>query len=143
MMYVVPYEAGHIARMRVQAAQAWLVSRQAPAVLRSLENEYASTLMVDGTPIACAGAVPLWEGRAYVWSWIGDSVCTANFRAVHRHAKEFLAGLPFRRLEATVDCAFEAGHRWVKALGFTMEAPRMVAFEVDGRDSALYARVGA
>ena len=64
-----------------------------------------------------------------------------NFLKLHYLAKEYLGGLPIRRLEASVNTGFTAAHRWVKALGFKMEAPRMEAFQIDGSDCALYARV--
>jgi RimJ/RimL family protein N-acetyltransferase len=127
--------------MKVQGAQAWLTQHTNEEQLRGLENKYAATLMRDGRPVACAGALEFWENRALVWSWLSDDVTARDFRVVHGYAKRFLEGLPFRRLEAAVDVGFEAGHRWVKALGFRCEAPRMEAFEIDGRDSALYARV--
>lgn len=141
MLYPVPFAAEHLAQMQLQPAQSWLSAHTDVASMRSLENEWSSTLMDDGRPLAAAGVAVYWQDRAYVWSLISKDVKVSNFLAVHAHAKAFIAGLPFRRLEAGVDCDFEAGHRWAEALGFELEAGRMRAFQVDGRDCALYARV--
>lgn len=109
--------------------------------LRGLENDWSSTLMEDAKPFACAGVLPYWENRALVWSFLSADVAPANFWAVHAAARQFLDGLPFRRLEAAVDVGFENGHRWMKALGFRVEAPLMRAFQVDGRDCVGYVRI--
>lgn len=141
MIYTVPFEVEHYARMGVQPAQQWMKTGFRPEDLKTLENDYAVTLMVDGEPAACAGAVEYWPGRALVWAVLGDAVDAQFFPVLHREAKLFLDGLPMARLEAAVDCDFDAGHRWAKALGFKVEAERMRKFHMDGRDCALYARV--
>lgn len=141
MLYGVPFEAAHLQHLVLQPAQQWCRSYLQGAELRTLENEWAATLMHDGRPIACVGPALYWENRALVWSFISTAVCQSNFLTIHRLAKAYLAGLPFRRLEAAVDVDFDAGHRWARALGFQLEAACMSAFQLDGRDCALYARV--
>ena len=141
MLYGVPFQAEHLEGLILQTAQQWSRAYLNLAQMRTLENEWASTLMADGVPIACVGAVVYWDNRALLWSFLGARVSEHRFLTIHGMAKAYLAGLPFRRLEAAVDVGFEAGHRWVRALGFTQEAPCMEAFQVDGRDCALYAKV--
>jgi hypothetical protein len=141
MMYVVPFEAAHFYRLDAQDAQRWMMKHPAVRDMHRAEGPYATTLMQDGNPIVCGGAMPIWPGRAHVWSILSSKVSVGNFAAVHRHVVEFLDGLPFRRLEAAVDVDFQAGHRWMRLLEFKCEAPLMEAFDLDGRDCALYARV--
>lgn len=141
MLYPVPFKAEDYFTMDLQNAQAWTAGFASLGDLRTLENEWATTLMDDGVPLVCAGAAEYWEGRAHVWAVVSDRVNVGNFRGVHAQAKAFLDGLPFRRLEAAVECDFDAGHRWVKALGFTLEALRLRKYQVNGDDCALYARV--
>ena len=141
MLYGVPFQAEHLVALPLQTAQQWGRAYLQLAQLRTLENEWASTLMDDGEPIACVGPAVYWDNRALVWSFLSDRVCRGNFLTIHRLAKAYLAGLPFRRLEAAVDVGFDAGHRWATILGFVCEASKMEAFQVDGRDCALYARV--
>lgn len=141
MIYVVPFEGEHLNAMVVQEAQRWLQENVSVAELKGLEGPYAATLMEDGKPLICAGVVPYWSTRALLWSFLSDWVTPANFRAVHREAKAFLAGLPFKRLEASVDVGFENGHRWMRALGFQVETPLQRAFQPDGKDSVGYVRI--
>ena len=139
-MYPVSFQWHHMRKMQLQPAQA--VDHVGDDVLRLMEGPYAVTLMSDGEPILATGAVPMWEDRGYLWACLSVGVNGYTFRRVHAWAKAFLAGLPFRRLEAAVDVDFEAGHRWVRALGFDCETPDTVmrAFR-NGVDCKLYALV--
>ena len=141
MWYVVPFEAKHLFQMDFQEAQKWIVPYLEYNKVKTLENEWASTIMLDGKPMLCGGPLPDGTHRAILWSVISKEVVTSTFRVVHRHVMKYLESLPFRRLEAAIDVDFKAGHRWMKALGFTMEASLMKAFQIDGRDCALYAKV--
>ncbi len=141
MRYVVPFHAAHILALKLQPAQAWIGAYLTEPQLRTLENEWAVTLMDDGVPLGSAGAVPWHQNRALVWSFVGDRITKRIFVEVHLLARQWLRGLPFRRLEAAIDIDFAAGHRWATLLGFTVEAERMRGYMVDGRDCALYAMV--
>lgn len=141
MMYLVPFRSEHVVGMRLQEAQRPLSDVITPDGLRELEGRFSVTLMLDGRPVVSAGAVEIWPGRAYVWSFLSDDVPRKSFIELQGFAKQFIEGLPFRRLEAAVECSFKAGHRWVRSLGFVEEAPLMKAFQADGRDATLYARV--
>jgi hypothetical protein len=141
MMYLVPFRSEHVAGMRLQTAQQGMSEFIKPDSLRELEGKHSVTLMLDGRPIASAGAVEIWSGRAYIWSFLSDDIPRKSFIEVNALAKQFVDGLPFRRLEAAVECGFEQGHRWVRCHGFFEEAPVMKAFQADGRDATLYARV--
>jgi hypothetical protein len=134
------FRAEHFRRMQAQAAQP--TGYVTDAELKALEGELAFTLMHEGEPIACTGAVKIWNNRAYVWALLSEKIDKRIFRQVHTFAKIFVDNLPFRRVEATVEAGFDEGHRWVKSLGFVCETPQsMKAFQANGRDGFLYARV--
>jgi RimJ/RimL family protein N-acetyltransferase len=139
-MIVVPYKAEHLLSMRIQVGQAkyspWITDEYA----RSLESQYAFTALVDGRPVLVGGLYEMWENRALLWSLL-DSTAGSHFISLHRSVKRFLDMQPYRRIEAECDCDFAPGHRWLKLLGFRLEAARMRAFRVDGGDSSLYAKV--
>jgi len=139
-MNVVPFKAEHLLGMQLQRGQEYCAPHITEAYAKALEGVHAFTGMVDGVPIGVGGVVELWDNRALLWSFI-DRRAGPHFISVHRATKMFLETLPYRRIEAECDCEFAAGHRWLKKLGFEMEAPRMRAFRIDGGDSALYARV--
>lgn len=144
LIYPVPFQAEHYEAVAIHDAQAWLARYATVGSLRTLEGPYSGTLMRDGKPLVCGGVVPMWENRALAWCFFDGRFCPREFRTIHGYAKAFLDALPFRRVEAAVVVDFEAGHRWVKALGFACETPppaRMRAFQADGADCLLYARV--
>ena len=77
------------------------------------------------------------------WAYISNAAAKERFLSVHRAVSRFLDMCYLQRIEMTVDCEFEEGHRWARMLGFNMEAERMVAYRPDGGDCSLYARVRA
>lgn len=106
---------------------------------RALEmTSFAYSVFVDGKLELCGGVTEYWANRGEAWAVL-DPNCKAHFLALHHRVKRFLEICPIGRIEAGVELGFEAGHRWVKALGFRLEAPKMEAFFPDGKDAALYA----
>lgn len=96
---------------------------------------------VDGNAvIACAGLMKQWDERAIAWA-IMAAETGRHMLAITRAVKRGMALHPFRRIEAAVRADFEAGHRWMEMLGFSVEAPRMEAYTPDGADAVLYAKV--
>lgn len=100
---------------------------------------HAYSIFVDGKILLCGGVTEYWKNRGEAWA-VFHPECKSHFVALHNASKRFLDLCPIRRIEAGVDCDFEPGHRWVKALGFKLEAARMSAFLPDGSDASLYSR---
>jgi len=90
--------------------------------------------------VGAAGMYDLGSGRWGLWALFGSDA-GEHMLAVHRAARRFLDIQDHRRIEATVECDFKNGHRWIRMLGFTCEAKRMKNYDPDGRDHALYARI--
>jgi hypothetical protein len=127
----------------LQEGQAYLSNWITPQQASALENEtWAFTAMQDnGVPLGCAGVVHMWQGRGMAWAYLSKYAAEEKFILVHRAVRRFLSACYLQRIEMTVDCDFEPGHRWAKMLGFKMEAERMRAYRPDGGDCALYARI--
>jgi len=141
MIDVVPFKAEHLAAIQLQSAQAYLSDWVSEAQCKALEEQDASyTALYEGKPIAAAGMIPQWQGRTLCWAFIGE-VTQAQFLAVHRATKRIIDGNYCKRLEMTVDCDFVQAHRWARMLGFKMEAPVMEAYNPNGGNCSLYARV--
>lgn len=100
------------------------------------------TIMSDGQPIATGGAVPFHRNRAELWMII-DQSCGKYFISVHKIVSRLIRSMPYPRLEATVDLSFPQGHRWMKLLGFELEAPVMKAYGLAGNSCSLYSKVRA
>lgn len=133
-MKVVPFHMEHLARLDVQEAQRAEFERSAVASFGD-----AHTALVDGHPVACAGLLELWPGRAWAWALVGRDAGPHMLSITHA-VREQLQRSPFRRIELAVDATFGNGCRWARALGFDLEA-RARAFMPDGRDAFLYSRV--
>ena len=139
-MKVVPFEASHLQRLALQDAQMYLSNWVTKEQGQALEAHPSYTALVDGEPVASAGIIPQWQGRAIAWAFLAE-MGPQHFVGVHRAVKSFLDVCYTQRIEMTVDCDFPEAHRWAKMLGFTLEAERMEAYSPDGRACALYARV--
>ena len=139
-MQVVPFEAEHFKEIKLQGAQQYLSGWLTEEYGEALQDEPSYTALKDGVPVASAGVVSYWEGRAVAWAFISETGA-ADFVSVHRAVKGFLDVCYIKRVEMTVDCDFKQGHRWAKLLGFKMECERMTAYLPNGEDCALYARI--
>lgn len=141
-MQPVPFQGRHLLKIAVQEHQRAALEKLTADAMRAVESPHAATLLDDlGEPLVCCGAVQLWSERAYVWTFLSEKINARNFRAVHSWGRLFLADLPFRRIEASVDVDFEPGHRWLRSFGFKCEAALMEAYDPMGRTHSLYALV--
>lgn len=139
-MEIVPLKASHIFDLRLQAAQAMFYEKFSAGYARALEeagNGY--TALVDGRPIACAGLVEQWEGRALAWALIAQDA-GPYFVRVTRGVRRALDMAHWRRVEAHVDARFAAGIRWAEMLGFRAESV-MEKFTPEGNDAFMYVRI--
>jgi hypothetical protein len=141
MIYFIPFKAEHFGPLELQPQQAWMKEFMTVEKVRTIEGRYAVSIVKDGEIIACWGAAPIEEmDRALVWTYLGNKVDRYCFREMHHLGRRHLDVLPYKRLEAIVQCDHDEGHRWVVAMGFEIEAVRMRNFK-RGRDCALYARI--
>jgi hypothetical protein len=134
---VVPFTPDHIEAMRVQDAQKLPSREQREAMAAPFGRAW--TALVDGHPVACAGMVELWEGRAYAWGLIGEDA-GPWMRRITRAIRSALGSAGYRRVEIAVDAQFGAGCRWAHLLGFELEALAK-AYMPNGRDAFIYSRV--
>lgn len=140
-MNVEIFKAEHLKRLRLQIGQGWAEQYLTDEYAEALERDtQAFTCFVGDRIIGCCGWLEFGPHRALLWSFIDESA-GRHMVALHRSVKLFLDAAPYKRIEAEVDVEFEAGHRWIKMLGFECEAPRLRAHRPDGGDSALYARI--
>ena len=101
----------------------------------------AWSAFVDGVPIACAGVVEVWAGRAYAWALLADRA-GPHLLWLTREIRFRLDSLALRRVEMAVDAGFGAGARWARMLGFVCETPEPArCYLPNGRDAWLFARV--
>lgn len=140
-MDLIPFKPEHFDQIQEQETTVHLRPLLTPAMLHALAGQpHSYTAVVGGRVVACGGLIEYWPGRAEAWAVL-DATSRKEFLAVHNAARRVLDLGLFRRVEAVVETGFATGHRWLLALGFRMEAPRMLRYGADGRDYSLYARV--
>lgn len=140
-MDIVAYQPEHLQTLVLQQAQAWMSPMLTdPKYAESLRRAGPAFTALDGNRvIACAGVVRMWENRDSAWALL-DQDCGRQFIGIYRGMQRFLDLHDTRRVEASVDSRFEAGHRLMGMLGFKREGI-MRAYLPDGRDCDLYARI--
>jgi len=135
------FKVWHAMSMDVhESQQDWFKKNFNPEEAAALEQESSFTVMADGRAVACGGVLPIWNDRAMVWAIMAQDA-GKYMGAITRAAKSILEAAPYNRIEADTLCEFKEGHRWLRMLGFTLEAERLRAYRGDGVDCALYARV--
>lgn len=140
-MELIQYKPEHLGNLLEQEATAYLKPYLGEGHAEALANlKYAYTMVEGDSVMGCAGLTEYWPGRAETWAILNPE-CKKHFLAMHNIVKRFLNAVPHRRIEAIVDRSFQAGHRWVKALGFHVEADLLKGYRPDGGDCTLYARV--
>lgn len=139
-MKVVPYQPEHLKSLLLQPGQ----SRARPYLERA---DYATALVMPTSftalegdrVLACAGVIPLWQGRGEAWALMGSDL-RRHFLCIHRATLRFLEACGLQRVEAAVDAEFCEAVEWIEMLGFKHEGP-LRKYTPDGRDCIRYARV--
>jgi len=111
-----------------------------PALRTALENEFSFTAFCGNKCLGAAGIIRVTNRRAMAWAMLSREA-GPHMMALTRKVKRALELHPCPRVEMTVLCDFEPGHRWARLLGMDLEAPRMRGSSASGLDEALYARV--
>lgn len=142
MITVIEFKADHLKALNIQQRQAYFREYLTDENLKSLEDAPgdAYTVMDGDEVIAVAGVMSYGDGRGLAWSYLSN-VIGNRMLPLTKAVKRFLSIANYRRIEMVVDCDFTQAHRWAKALGFTMEAERMKAYGMTGKDCSLYAMV--
>lgn len=139
-MIIEPFRPDHLERLLLQPRQDHVRHLfENPDYGKYLANGLAYAAVEGDTVLACAGLLPMWEGRAEAWALMGADL-KRDFIAVHHAVRRFLSIADFRRIEAVVDAEFCNGKKWMERLGFRPEG-LMRAYTPDGRDCIRYAKV--
>jgi hypothetical protein len=139
-MEVVPYEAEHMARIKLQEAQQCNIEWMAPQHAYLLEGERSFTILDGEEVLFVGGVIDAWKGRGLAWCFLAKDI-GRRFLQVHRLVKRYFDMLDMTRIEAQVQMYFEQAHRWMRLLGFELECACARSFFPDGTDAAFYAKV--
>lgn len=140
-MIVEPFRPDHLERLVLQPAQEYArASLENKAYGEALVGPHSFAGLIDGRVVACAGVVPMWEGRGDAWALIANDVRPKGMLQIHFAVRRFLKMSGFRRIEAACDVGFPQAHRWLALLGFGYEG-LLKAYTPDGRDCLRFARI--
>lgn len=141
MVDVVHFKPNHAKVIQNLASTSHLRPWASDFHLAALAAQQHSYTVLDGNiPLACGGLIQHWQGRYEAWALM-DLVDKKKFILVHRKVKDFFDSHPLPRVEAVVEKGFDAGHRWVKMLGFNLEIDTMINYGIGGTPFSLYSRV--
>lgn len=139
-MEIVSFEPSHLTELFKQKAHAAIASRMTIENVEAIAQQDSYSVVHQGRVLLVGGVVRHWPTRGEAWALI-DQDCRRDFIGVFNCARRWLNDYRIRRLEALIDYEFEAGHRWITALGFKLEAPRLECYRADGGDSSMYVRI--
>lgn len=141
-MRIVRFLPRHLLELRLQPAQGSLSTTiQKPEYGTALALAGPCfTILLDGRPVACAGANEFHPGRAEIWALLSRE-SRPLMRQMTRAAIGWFEQCSYRRLEINVATDFDAGHRWARMLGFKVEGPEKAAFAPNGDGAIPYVRL--
>jgi hypothetical protein len=122
-IFVAPLMRGDIEQVAAHAAFGAVEAAQLEQ-LEALTKSNGSAFTVrfeDGPPVFCGGVIEVADHHASAWS-IMAAIKGRHLHAVTWRARQYLHGLPHRRVDCMVRSTFAAGHRWASRLGFVSEA---------------------
>ena len=137
-----PLRAEHLTTLTLQPEQQYfeeLIS--SPEDYIKMVSDGDAYAIMEGEETMCAfGIIELWPNRSMIWALMSAN-CGPHMTGMVRIGRRLVKNSGSKRVEAHVACDFTAGHRFMKLLGFEIEAERMRSYEPDGRDCTLYARI--
>lgn len=141
---LVPFDIGHVTALDLRPrAAASLFGLPARA---ELARAYAAagpawTLLAEGAPLACGGAVRFWDGVAELWCWTGADVPRwgVAFARQARARVDALFARGFHRLQAHVREDDPEARRFARFLGLAAEG-RCPGYGPDRSTHLLYGR---
>ena len=140
MFRLVPFKREHLEPLMLQKINAYLPQWIKSGSAAEMEKTYAFTGFLSGGVAVCGGIAHCWEGRGQLWSIFSDDT-RRNFIPVFRGIQRFLDEAPYKRIEISVPCDFELGHRRARMLGFELECWNAKNYLADGTNCSLYARI--
>lgn len=140
-MIVERFKPEHLENLVLQPAQEYARATLAEKGYGDSLAKFDAFSALDGARvIACAGVIPVGEGRGEAWALIARDIGARGMHELHYAVRRYLKGSDLRRVEACCDATFEQAHRWLMLLGFSYEGPLRKYFH-DGRDGIRFAMV--
>ena len=137
---IVPFKPEHLLNIDIQQQESSRFQTERHA--ETLAQGYCAftCLNVDSVPMACAGLMPMWPGRAMAWASLSFQV-RPYLKAITRRVLIELDCAPFTRIEMYIRPGFHQAVRWATVhLGFKYEST-MERGGTDGQDLWVFVRI--
>jgi hypothetical protein len=142
---IVPFEARHAAALCLRPEAQALLARLGP--MPELARTYAAagpawTLLAQGWPLACGGAVRFWPGVGELWCWAGVEAASFGVpfaRLAREQVRELFCAHGFHRTQAHVREDDDRAQRFARFLGLELEGrcpgygPDKATYQIYGR----------
>ena len=139
MTELVPFKKEHYKEIIDASDQSFLRYYVTDEDLEAVEqNPLSVSCFTEDTLLGVGGVILSHSNRGEAWGIVAPGV-RKHFFKLQSAVKKYLSTVNLQRIEAVVHLDYEPGHRWVKALGFELEASRMKSYSLDGKDASLYA----
>lgn len=141
---IVPFEPAHMADLlpRLNREQTLDPETWTPDFCATLAKttETYSVLAEDGRVVAVCGGMQLWPERYHLFAFMSrDS--GRHMLEITRGTQRYMAALR-GRIEAEVSEGFDAGHKWLRILGFQCDTPNGLEWFFPGkRRGFMYSKV--
>lgn len=132
MYRIVPFKSWHLE---------WVTGEAPPfdaTILAMMEASNWRTVLFDDVAIFAGGTVPQWPGRTQLSAFLSPQ-SGPHMRFLTRATKEYIGKIE-GRIEFTVRCDFDKGHRWARLLGFDVETYVMKRYGPLGEDHTMYVK---
>ena len=104
-MIVERFKAEHLENLVLQPAQEYARANiAAKGYGESLAKFDAFSAIVDGRVVACAGVVPVWDGRGDAWALIAADIGPGGMHDLHFAVKRYLRQSTLRRTRPPKPC---------------------------------------
>jgi len=132
----------HLAYIKVQDAQLNEQTVMLNTEYASVATSHVALSAWRGNEcLGAAGFVPIFATRAIAWALLSRNI-GYDMPTITKKIRKVIALDPTPRIEMTVDARFEAGHRWARLIGMSLETPEPLRCHgANGEDEMMYARV--
>ncbi len=139
---LIPLKKEHLLGLLNEDQNAHLKNVIPPAQIEFLTTTGFNYSMINdaGKILMCGGVALYWKDRGEAWA-VRTKDCGKDFVGIVRLSKKIMWDTPIKRIEACIETTFPEGHRWIKLLGFKLEAPLLKSYYQNGADVSLYARI--
>ncbi len=140
---IVPFIPAHLDGFKVFEWMGHIQDKLKPGYAEALSLYPSYSMVIEGSVIACGGAIPTGDHKYMAWALMGENTAP-HMLPLTREILNFFSLFEAKRIEAHVRSDFKQGIRWMNILGFQCETPEPMKYWGDDEmDYFQFSRVKA